>query len=356
MASGKMKQFNIKKHLALILVAIVLTIPVAPFSYDMTLMFITKSVIMGYNILDPSKPIGKGILLDNAGVPMYDYGYTDGIYIGIQRNPVIISQQAFKYWNEFQDGDQKSKKLFLNCADWLVDNAVLRDNYTVWEYNFPFPDRNLTPPWISGMAQGQGIQVLVRAYNITGDQKYLKIANSSLQSFFVEVKNEGVTYKDPDTGGWWYEEYPNPYNPKESRVLNGFIFALLGIHEYYERTGDENAKYLFDKGIIELKNHLSDYDTGEWTYYDQLGNYAGINYHHIHVKLLLQLYEITPDPVFKEYYQKWKSYEDNPLLKYKHMCKKEKAVYPLNFFVIFIFLELIVFAFNIFVGRCKQEN
>lgn len=70
----------------------------------------------------------------------------------------------------------------------------------------------------------------------------------------------------------------------------------------------------------------------------------------------MQLYEITPDPVFKEYYQKWKSYEDNPLLKYKHMCKKEKAVYPLNFFVIFIFLELIVFAFNIFVGRCKQEN
>jgi heparosan-N-sulfate-glucuronate 5-epimerase len=102
-----------------------------------------------------------------------------------------------------------------------------------------------------------------------------------MQSFFIEVKNGGVTYKNPETGGWWYEEYPNP-DPND-RVLNGFIFALLGVHEYYERTGNKDAKYLFDKGIIELKNHLSDYDTGEWTYYDQVGNIASIGYHSLHV-------------------------------------------------------------------------
>jgi heparosan-N-sulfate-glucuronate 5-epimerase len=88
---------------------------------------------------------------------LYDYGYTDGVHIGIQRNPVIVSQQALKYWDEIQNGDEKSEALFLNCSDWLVDNAVLYGNYTVWEYNFPWPSRNLTSPWISGMAQGQGI-------------------------------------------------------------------------------------------------------------------------------------------------------------------------------------------------------
>ena len=156
-----MKQFNIKKHLALISVAILLTFPVAHFSEDITLTFIANSVSTAYNILDPSKPIGKGILLDESGVPLYDYGYTDGVHIGIQRNPVIVSQQALKYWDKFQNGDEKSKTLFLNCSDWLVDNAVLYGNYTVWGYNFPWPSRNLTSPWISGMAQGQGIQVLV---------------------------------------------------------------------------------------------------------------------------------------------------------------------------------------------------
>jgi len=347
------KRFDIRKHLALILVAILLTFPVAHFSEDITLTFVTNSVYTAYNILDPAKPIGKGILIDEAGVPFYDYGYTCGVYIGIQRNPVIVSQQALKYWDEFQNGDEKSEILFLNCSDWLVDNAVQRDNCTVWEYKFPWPDRNQTPPWISGMAQGLGIQVLARAYNITGDQKYLKIAKSSLRSFFIEVENGGVTYKDPETGGWWYEEYPNPDN---GRVLNGFIYALLGIHEYYEGTDDKNAKYLFDKGIIELKNHLSDYDTGEWTYYDQVGNIADIGYHHIHVKQMAQLYEITHDPIFKEYHQKWKSYEDNPLLKYKYMNKKEKAVYPLNFFAIFIFLEIILFTWGKIEKLLNTQN
>ena len=233
----------------------------------------------------------------------------------------------------------------MNCSDWLLYNAVPYENHTVWEYNYPLPDRNLTPPWISGIAQGQGIQVLVRAYNITSDQKYLKVANSSLQVFYIEYKNGGLTYKDPETGGWWYEEYPGP-DPSEDRVLNGHMHALVGIHEYYVRTGDESAKYLLEKGIIELKNNLPNYDTGEWTYYDHIGNNASIHYHHTHVLLLGQLYGITSDPVFEQYYQKWKSYEDDPLLKYEHMNKKEKAVYVFIFFAVYMCLEIILFVFN----------
>ena len=332
----------VKKHLMLLLVAIILTIPVSYFGFNTTSDFIEKSVIIAYD-----KPgLGKEIVLDNSGVPMFDYGYVDGVYIGIQRNPVQVSHQASKYWDEIQSGDEQSRKLFLNCSDWLVDTAVHRNGYAVWEYNFPWPSRNLTPPWISGMAQGLGLQELIRAYDITGDYKYLEIANYSLQSFFIEVKNGGVTYKNQTTGGWWYEEYPDPYDHEEDRVLNGFMFALIGIHEYYERTDNKDAKYLFDKGVIELKYRLSDYDTGEWTFYDQVGNDASIRYHHVHVRQLAQLYEITHDPVFKEYHQKWKRYEDNPILKYKHMNKKQKAVYPLNFFVIFIFLEMILFVYT----------
>ena len=90
-----MKQFNLKVHLALILAAVLLTVPVAHFSDDSILRFITVSRINMHNILDPSKPMGEGIILDEAGVPLYDYGYKDGYYIGVQRNPTIISQQAF---------------------------------------------------------------------------------------------------------------------------------------------------------------------------------------------------------------------------------------------------------------------
>ncbi len=326
-----------RKHFVLIIVAVILTIPISQFYGEISLNLITESTQVLYREQ-------KEISLDNFGVPMNDYGYINGVYIGKQRNPVTISHQAFEYWNKFQNGDDKSKKLFLNCADWLVINAVDRENFTVWEYAFPWSSYGLNAPWISGMAQGQGIQVLARAYNLTGDMKYMNIANSSLQSFFIEVKNGGVTYKNLKTGGWWYEEYPIPNDLKEARVLNGFIFALFGIYEYYQITGDEKAKYLFDKGIIELKNHLSDYDTGEWTYYDNLGKHANIMYHNVHTKQMLQLYDITQDPVFMRFYQKWKNYQDNPLVRFNYMNLKEKVVYPFNFLIIFVLIEIIIFA------------
>jgi hypothetical protein len=124
------------------------------------------------------------------------------------------------------------------------------------------------------------------------------------------------------------------------------MFALLGIHEYYELAGDENAKYLFDNGIISLKAHLSDYDAGGWTYYDTLGNPASKKYHHIHVRQLSQLYDITNDPVFKEHHDKWKSYEDNPLQFFNRFIIGPKklwvAIYVLNFLSLFILLEIIM--------------
>jgi len=286
------------------------------------------------------------VLIDDSGIPIVDYGG----YIGKQRNPVSISQQAFVYEQEYKrTGNNRSKQLLLNCADWLVNNAVRYNNYTIWEYNFPWT-YNMSPPWRSGMAQGQGVQALTKAYNLTGNEKYLKAAKTALNAFYIEVKDGGVTLKEND--GWWYEEYADE-NGSNSRVLNGMIFALLGIHEYYEQTGDEDAKHLFNKGIIALKNHLSDYDTGSWTYYDALGNLASKKYHNIHIAQLSELYNITGDPIFKEYYDKWKSYKDQGQW-YTLQCytlKTKLAIFILNFFPLFILLEIIVFLTIKMYGR-----
>ena len=125
------------------------------------------------------------------------------------------------------------------------------------------------------MAQGLGVQVLILAYNLTGEKRYLESAKKALNAFYVEVSNGGVIIKEGD--GWWYEEYADEEG-KMPRVLNGMIYALLGIWEYYKITGDENAKYLFDRGITSLKNHLHEYDANCWTFYDALGNLASKKY------------------------------------------------------------------------------
>lgn len=336
-----MNRKKLKISIAVVFMALVIAFPVCSFTED-----ISKDLIIATYSALTGKDVGAKIIFDDAGVPIADYGAN----IGKQRNPVTISNHALVYEKEYRTGNESCKQLLLNCADWLVDNAVQYDNYTIWEYRFPWQGYNMTPPWRSGMAQGKGVQALTKAYNLTGDERYLRVARTSLNSFYIEVENGGVTHKE--NNGWWYEEYADE-NGSNPRVLNGMMYALLGIHEYYELTGEDNAKYLFDEGIIALKNHLSDYDAGGWTYYDSLENSASKGYHHTHVRQLSQLYNITNDPIFKEYHNKWKSYEDSPL-RFFYYLKNIKwssrsgklgiAIYISNFLSLFILLEIIVFS------------
>lgn len=158
------------------------------------------------------------------------------------------------------------------------------------------------------MAQGQAIQALKRAYDVSRDQKYLDTANALLNSFFVEVKEGGVTYKT-ERDGWWYEEYASNGRVKESRVLNGMMYAMLGIYEYYEFTGHEDAKYLFDQGVFALKKNLPRYDANGYSYYDILEGLA-LQYHNVHIELLERLYHITKEEHFREYHDRWQSYKE----------------------------------------------
>jgi heparosan-N-sulfate-glucuronate 5-epimerase len=246
---------------------------------------------------------------DTSGIPVLDYGYINGTYIGPQRNPLNISSAVVAYYHLLKNNpsDSKSKQLLINNANWLVDNAVSHGNYSILEYNFPFPPYNLKAPWQSGMAQGVAIQAMLRAHEITQDKKYIDTAKMLLNSFYVEAKNGGVTYKTP-AEGWWYEEYAGS-GGKQPRVLNGMMFALIGILDYYQYTKDESAKYLFEQGVLSLKNNLAHYDYGGYTYYDSLGNVSPVLYHNDHITLLEQLYNATGEKIFQEYYYKWKSFK-----------------------------------------------
>jgi len=103
-------------------------------------------------------------------------------------------------------GDQHPRQIVLNNAYWLVNNAVKHGNYSILDFKFPWPPYKLEPLWHSGMAQGLALKALIRAHEISGDKKFLNAAEMILNSFFVDVKDGGVTYKNPNYG-WWYEEY-----------------------------------------------------------------------------------------------------------------------------------------------------
>jgi heparosan-N-sulfate-glucuronate 5-epimerase len=252
------------------------------------------------------------VSVDNSGVPIVDYGCQGEVYVGPQRNPITVSHTALSHYDSYNR--MKYDRIFLekliNNSNWLVENAVSKGNYSIFQYQFPWPTYDLQPPWQSGMAQGLALEVLIRAHEITKDKKYLDAAKNLLNAFFVEVKDGGVTYKTPNEG-WWYEEYARP-GAIESRVLNGHTFALLGIYKYYNYTKDPDAKYLFDQGIISLQNNLPryEYTGGQYSTYDILNNTipAPLSYHITHITHLGQLYNITNQEILKNYHDEWTNF------------------------------------------------
>jgi heparosan-N-sulfate-glucuronate 5-epimerase len=256
-----------------------------------------------------------------SGIPVLDYGYRDGIYVGPQFNPLTISTTAIDHYAK-SNGNETAREIFLNNTNWLVGNAVSHSkvgntvshgNYSLLEYEFPW-QYELKPPWRSAMAQALAMQALIRAHEETGEDKYLDTAKMLLNGFFIEVKDGGVTYKTP-TDGWWYEEYA-ANGAKESRVLNGMLYTLIGLYDYYQYTNDSAAKYLFDLGVISIKKNLPLYEyKGNYSNYDILGTTNPLTYHKAHIETLCLLYDITNEEIFNIYYEKWKNFIEPEFLR-----------------------------------------
>ncbi len=250
--------------------------------------------------------VKQNIFIDENGIPYFDYKTISGEYIGKQRNPIIIFRVANNFYHDFLKTDNdKSKKLFLNNANWIIENTKKYDNYSIYEHSYKHPIFNLPAGWHDAMAQGRLINIMLKAHNITNEEKYLTEAKLLSNGFFVDVSDGGLTHKTT-YNGWWYEHraHKDGLNP---RILNAHMFTLLDIYSLYEYTKDPDAKFLFDQGIKALKNDISNYDFFGYTYHDALKRSSTYNYHKINVEKINELYDITNEKIFLEYHDKWKS-------------------------------------------------
>jgi heparosan-N-sulfate-glucuronate 5-epimerase len=164
------------------------------------------------------------------------------------------------------------------------------------------------------MGQGHALSVLARAYHHSGgDTTYLHAALAGLRPFEVASSAGGVLAnflgRIP-----WYEEYPTQ---PASFVLNGFIYALLGLYDLstVAPSASQQATQLFRQGMVSLKQLLLLYDTGSGTTYDlrhfMLGvapNLARWDYHATHVNQLLLLATIDHDPLLTATAERWIGY------------------------------------------------
>jgi heparosan-N-sulfate-glucuronate 5-epimerase len=252
--------------------------------------------------------------LDENGIPLVDYQKlysSNGIRSKGKRfptvyTPVTIAQYALHLWKLVIQGDHNAKEKFITQSDWLVNNLEeTKNKFRGWIHYFPVPMYRLEPGWLSAMAQGEGISVLIRAYHLTQNEKYLNCALRAFSAFKHNIAEGGVSYFDTD-GKLWLEEYPHfpPLN-----VLNGMIFAILGLHDLMLATQDKEVATFFQSSVETLLQHISDYDCGYGSVYDlYFRQVVDQKYHNLHIQQLFVLYEITGQQKFKEIAARWQQY------------------------------------------------
>lgn len=239
--------------------------------------------------------------LDSKGLPLSKN--IKGAY-----NPTAICGYGFGLL-ELHEEEQKPEYLeqFRMIADWLVQNQsiVTLSNIEcgVWYYY----DKN--PPWISAIAQGQAISVLMRAFKLFGADLYVRAAALAMNSFYVDTRDNGIMCLEDNA--IFLEEYPNS---EYKHVLNGFVYAIIGIWDYYSGTGDKASADLFNRCIGTLIKNLHSYDCGYWTCYSLPFTYKRIAsrwYHQIHISMMQILFDITGEELFSKYATKWDAYDQS---------------------------------------------
>ncbi|HUT77848.1 MAG TPA: D-glucuronyl C5-epimerase family protein, partial [Polyangia bacterium] len=179
-----------------------------------------------------------------------------------------------------------------------------------WVHDFPYKHTySLSPPWLSGMAQGEGASLLVRIYRAYGDDSYAEAAVSALAPMEKSVTGGGVAAVLGS--GRLPEEYPTD---PPSHVLNGAIFALWGCYDVAVGLGDPGAAQLSQEGIAALAGALGRYDTGWWSRYDLFPhpvlNVASPVYHRLHINQLRSMSLIDPDPRFRATAERFERYAE----------------------------------------------
>lgn len=266
---------------------------------------------------------------DANGVPMLDY-HGD---IGRQYNPIAIAQFGLAHYNLFlSSGDERNLKTSLTQADWLVDHLERNPKgLAVWMHHFDFDYREtLRAPWYSGLAQGQGLSLLARAYRKTGEARYLKAMDEAFACFGREVSDGGVRSSDRN-GDVWIEEY---IVDPPTRILNGFIWAMWGVRDYDLAVNSPDAKPLFAACVDTLERNLARFDNGRWSLYELSGTWlpmlASPFYHRLHCVQLRVLAAMTGRSIFMDFAKRWEGYAGRFLN--RNISLAQKCAFKLTYY------------------------
>jgi hypothetical protein len=261
------------------------------------------------------------VTLDKDGIPL-NKTYIDVAEKKLHYYPISIGQFGLALFHSYLNTNSVDKHAhFLRIADWFVKNAQHDDRLgAFWLTDVPKPEYQVFSPWKSAFAQSRAISILLRAWQLTGDLQYLKIATVALKPFTYDIREGGVT-ANSQIEQPFYEEY---VASEPTMVLDGHIFSLFGLFDFVrsvtaqiDSEAHKIASDLFEKGSVSLINWLPEYDLGFWVRFNlcRMAHYPAIDpctvgYLHLIIEQLKILADITGRTEFLAYAAKFKDYDN----------------------------------------------
>jgi len=262
-----------------------------------------------------SGDLWERVTFDNEGIPMVQYSH------GLEYVPTTAFHWGllcFSKWiisnnqSEFDDA--------MKIAVWAVENQSEIGGWG-WHFNYSFSRGavgELSSGWYGAMTQGLAMSFMSRMYAETSNESFKQSALDAMKLFDVHVDQGGVlrTYQ----GQPWYEEYPTP--DAGSFVLNGFIYALVGLHDLHEVFNSTKALELYTNGAGSLYSMIGLFDLGCSSSYDLVHhsvpgtapNIASNFYHNLHITLLSVL-NVFENDGFQTVEDRWIGYANEQCFK-----------------------------------------
>lgn len=227
--------------------------------------------------------------LDENMIPIAQYS------IGDYYNPVFTCINAFAFYDKYlSSSDETYLNYFYSNADWIFDRL---DQDYLLRYDFSWAHETVELPegWTSAMAQGEGLALMCMAYHDSGDDKYLQAAHGLFTSMHFNKETSWNLFIDSEDY-LWYEEYPSQ---DFCHVLNGKLFGIWGLWNYYCLTRNEDALSLFQGSIASIVDNypLWDVDGVDGSHYCTHTHEIS-SYHSTHKRQLIAYRDMFNIPEF----------------------------------------------------------
>jgi heparosan-N-sulfate-glucuronate 5-epimerase len=231
--------------------------------------------------------------------------------------PVSLLQLGLGSW-QLSANEPEWRDIVRQIVDWVV---IDMDGHGRLAHLQAMPHTfELQPPWFSAMAQGQLASLLVRAASMFDEPQLRAEAARAVRSLLdpdsplVAVEPEGIVL----------QEYPTS---PPSHVLNGWIWALWGLHDAWVDGAEPDAGPAFEQGVETLCARLPLYELRSgWTLYDlyphPMQHVASPFYHRLHIAQLRALDQLAPTAELRAAADRWEAALANPATRAAAVARK----------------------------------